>query len=68
MAAIIEYEDLQPVLDVVQALRQKHFVLDSHTHKRGDSAAALARATHRLQGNLHIGGQEHFYTKPRSLR
>ncbi|MBI6816643.1 xanthine dehydrogenase molybdopterin binding subunit [Pseudomonas syringae] len=61
MAAIIEYEDLQPVLDVVQALRQKHFVLDSHTHKRGDSAAALARATHRLQGNLHIGGQEHFY-------
>lgn len=24
MAAIIEYEDLEPVLDVVQALRQKH--------------------------------------------
>ncbi|WP_147473848.1 molybdopterin cofactor-binding domain-containing protein, partial [Pseudomonas syringae] len=61
MAAIIEYEDLEPVLDVVQALRQKHFVLDSHTHKRGDSATALKGATHRLQGNLHIGGQEHFY-------
>lgn len=61
MAAIIEYEDLEPVLDVVQALRQKHFVLDSHTHKRGDSAMALKGATHRLQGNLHIGGQEHFY-------
>ncbi len=61
MAAIIEYEDLEPVLDVVDALHKKHFVLDSHTHKRGDSATALAGAPRRLQGSLHIGGQEHFY-------
>jgi xanthine dehydrogenase large subunit len=61
MAAIIEYEDLQPVLDVEEALRKKHFVLDSHQHKIGDSATALASAPHRLQGSLHIGGQEHFY-------
>ena len=61
MAAIIEYEDLEPVLDVVQAYHNKHFVLDSHTHQRGDSATALASAPHRLQGTLHIGGQEHFY-------
>ncbi|WP_312147150.1 MULTISPECIES: xanthine dehydrogenase molybdopterin binding subunit [Stutzerimonas stutzeri subgroup] len=61
MAAIIEYEDLEPVLDVVEALHKKHFVLDSHTHQRGDSATALASAPRRLQGSLHIGGQEHFY-------
>ncbi|MFL1585343.1 xanthine dehydrogenase molybdopterin binding subunit [Stutzerimonas stutzeri] len=61
MAAIIEYEDLEPVLDVVEALHKKHFVLDSHTHKRGDSVTALASAPRRLQGSLHIGGQEHFY-------
>ncbi len=61
MAAIIEYEDLEPVLDVVEALHKKHFVLDSHTHKRGDSASALAGAPRRLTGSLHIGGQEHFY-------
>ncbi len=61
MAAIIEYEDLEPVIDVVDALRKKHFVLDSHTHKRGDSSAALTTAPRRLQGSLHIGGQEHFY-------
>ncbi|SNT00952.1 xanthine dehydrogenase molybdopterin binding subunit [Pseudomonas segetis] len=61
MAAVIEYEDLEPVLDVVDALRKKHFVLDSHQHKIGDSAGALAAAPHRLQGRLHIGGQEHFY-------
>ncbi|MDT4798887.1 putative xanthine dehydrogenase subunit D [compost metagenome] len=61
MAAIVEYEDLEPVLDVVDALRKKHFVLDSHQHKRGDSSSALARSKNRLQGTLHIGGQEHFY-------
>ena len=61
MAAIIEYEDLEPVLDVVEALRKKHFVLASHTHRIGDSASKLAGAKHRLQGTLHIGGQEHFY-------
>ncbi|WP_263140993.1 xanthine dehydrogenase molybdopterin binding subunit [Pseudomonas sp. RIT-PI-AD] len=61
MAALIEYEDLEPVLDVEEALRKRYFVLDSHQHKRGDSAAALAAAPRRLQGRLHIGGQEHFY-------
>ncbi|MCO6059604.1 xanthine dehydrogenase molybdopterin binding subunit [Pseudomonas sp. MOB-449] len=61
MAAIVEYEDLEPVLDVVDALRKKHFVLDSHQHKRGDSSSALAASKNRLQGTLHIGGQEHFY-------
>jgi xanthine dehydrogenase large subunit len=61
MAAIIEYEDLEAVLSVEDALNKKHFVLDSHQHKRGDSARALASAPRRLQGKLHIGGQEHFY-------
>ncbi|MGN2623310.1 xanthine dehydrogenase molybdopterin binding subunit [Stutzerimonas balearica] len=61
MAAVIEYEDLEPVLDVVEALHKKHFVLESHTHQRGDSASALAAAPRRLAGSLHIGGQEHFY-------
>jgi xanthine dehydrogenase large subunit len=61
MAAIVEYEDLEPVLDVVDALRKKHFVLASHTHRIGDSASKLASAPRRLQGTLHIGGQEHFY-------
>ncbi|NVK42285.1 MAG: xanthine dehydrogenase molybdopterin binding subunit [Oceanospirillaceae bacterium] len=61
MAAVIEYEDLEPVLSVEEALKKEHFVLDSHQHKRGDSAKALAGAPNRLQGSLHIGGQEHFY-------
>ncbi|TBU75590.1 xanthine dehydrogenase molybdopterin binding subunit [Phytopseudomonas daroniae] len=61
MAAIVEYQDLEPVLDVVQAMRSQHYVVDLHQQRRGDAPAALAAAPHRLQGQLHIGGQEHFY-------
>lgn len=61
MAALIEYEELPPLLDVVEALGKRHFVLDSHQQRIGDADAALASAPHRLQGSLHIGGQEHFY-------
>ncbi|EOD81312.1 Xanthine dehydrogenase, molybdenum binding subunit [Grimontia indica] len=60
-AAIVEYELLPAALDVEEALAQELFVTDSHTQKRGDSAAAIANAEHLLEGSLHVGGQEHFY-------
>lgn len=60
-AALIEYEPLEAILDVREALRREHFLSPSHSHKLGDAAAALAAAPHRLQGELAIGGQEHFY-------
>lgn len=61
MAAIVEYEALPPVLDVKEALEKELFVTESHQQKRGDSAAALAKAKHIIEGDLEIGGQEHFY-------
>ncbi|MFV9686316.1 xanthine dehydrogenase molybdopterin binding subunit [Pantoea sp. Ep11b] len=60
-AAVIEYEVLEPLLDVEQALAQGSFVQEPHVHQRGDVEAALARAPHRVSGSFHIGGQEHFY-------
>ncbi|WP_323169010.1 xanthine dehydrogenase molybdopterin binding subunit [Pantoea agglomerans] len=60
-AAVIEYEVLEPLLDVEQALAQGSFVQEPHIHQRGDVEAALARAPHRVSGAFHIGGQEHFY-------
>jgi len=60
-AAVIEYEVLEPLLDVEQALAQGSFVQEPHIHQRGDADAALARAPHRVSGSFHIGGQEHFY-------
>ncbi|MDC7828105.1 MULTISPECIES: xanthine dehydrogenase molybdopterin binding subunit [Pseudomonas] len=60
-AALIEYEPLEAILDVKEALKREHFISPSHSHLIGDAAAALAAAPHRLQGELAIGGQEHFY-------
>lgn len=60
-AAIVEYEALPAILDVKEALAKKHFVTESHQQKRGDSAKALAKAKHIIEGELEIGGQEHFY-------
>lgn len=61
MAAIIEYEELPPILDVEEAFAKQHYVLDPHQLVLGDAKKALDNATNRFQGTLHIGGQEHFY-------
>ncbi|MCS3408767.1 xanthine dehydrogenase molybdopterin binding subunit [Serratia sp. AKBS12] len=57
----VSYQPLPAQLDVRNALAQGDVVQESHCHRRGDAAAALARARHRLQGELQVGGQEHFY-------
>ena len=57
----IAYEDLEPILDPRKAVEADSFVLPSETIKRGDSAAAIASAAHRLQGSMSLGGQDQFY-------
>lgn len=59
--ANIEYDVLEPTLNVEKALADKFFVRPTHQHVRGDSAKALAAAPHRIQGRQHVNGQEHFY-------
>ncbi|MFD2179746.1 xanthine dehydrogenase molybdopterin binding subunit [Veronia pacifica] len=61
MAAVVDYEILQPAIDVEASLAKEFFVTDSHTQKRGDAKAAIAASPHVLKGDIHIGGQEHFY-------
>lgn len=62
--AIVEYEELPAILDIKEALLKQHFVCDSHWQQRGDSEEALANAPHQIHGEIHIGGQEHFYLEP----
>jgi xanthine dehydrogenase large subunit len=57
----IEIEPLSPVLTIEEAIERKQFIGPTRHVARGDTAAALAAAEHRLSGELHIGGQEHFY-------
>lgn len=59
--AVIDYEELPPILTVEAALAEQSFVLPTEIMSRGDAKAALAAAAHRLQGTLTIGGQDQFY-------
>jgi xanthine dehydrogenase large subunit len=61
MQAVVEYEDLPAILTVDAALAQQSFVLPTKILRRGKPAEALARARHRLKGDVRIGGQDHFY-------
>ncbi len=57
----VTYERLDPVLGIRDAIAKGSFHTQPHVIRRGDVAAALSGAAHRLSGELDIGGQEHFY-------
>jgi xanthine dehydrogenase large subunit len=56
-----DIEALPAILTPQQALAAQSFVLPPVHVRRGDAAAALKKAPHRLSGTLEVGGQEHFY-------
>jgi xanthine dehydrogenase large subunit len=60
--AQVIYVDLPPVLDIQRARALgTGFVAPGMTLTRGDAAAALASAPHRIKGRVTTGGQDHFY-------
>jgi xanthine dehydrogenase molybdopterin binding subunit/xanthine dehydrogenase small subunit len=62
-AALVEvaYEPLPPVLTLAAAIAQESYHTTPHVLARGDCTAALAAAPCRLDGEITMGGQEHFY-------
>jgi xanthine dehydrogenase large subunit len=59
--AKIEYQELEAVLTVKDALAKQSFVRPPFSMKRGDSGSAIAKAEHQLSGEISVGGQEHMY-------
>ncbi len=59
--AIIEYEELEAILDPLSAVEKRSFVLPSETMVRGDPDTALQNAPHRVQRRVSLGGQDQFY-------
>ncbi len=58
---VVHCEELDAILDPLQAVEQKSFVLPSETLTRGDPDKALDAAPHRLQRRVTLGGQDQFY-------
>lgn len=50
-----------PILSITEALSAGSYVSKPQIMKRGDAAQEIAKAPHRISGELEIGGQDHFY-------
>lgn len=59
--AQVDYDDLPAILTPQAARAAQSYVLPPMRLARGDAQAAFARATHKVKGELYVGGQEQFY-------
>ncbi len=58
----VEIEPLEPILTIEQALAaDSRFEDGPRIYVKGDAAAALAGSPRTIDGEIEIGGQEHFY-------
>ena len=57
----IRYAPLPALHSIEQAIAADSFHAPAERLHRGEPEHALAQAVHRLEGELFIGGQEHFY-------
>jgi xanthine dehydrogenase large subunit len=60
--AKIEITAEPAILTIEQALKaESRFEDGPRIYTKGDPASAMGNATHRVQGRINLGGQEHFY-------
>jgi xanthine dehydrogenase large subunit len=59
--AKIDIEERPPAITVADALKTGGRVQEDYGFGRGEASVAIGRVAHRLEGELSIGGQEHFY-------
>src|SRR5207302_3721132 len=57
----VSYQPLLAMLTIEDAIAAQSFHSGPHTIERGDAWSAIARSALQFEGELAIGGQEHFY-------
>ena len=68
LKAKIEYLEEAPQLSLADSIAEEFYVRPPHRMQRGNSTEVLAQSKHRLQGEIEIGGQEHFYLEGQVAR
>ncbi|KAH0621628.1 hypothetical protein JD844_023150, partial [Phrynosoma platyrhinos] len=64
----IIYKDLEPVvLTIEEAIEHKSFFSPRRKLEQGNVQEGFAMAQHIVEGEIHIGGQEHFYMETQSV-
>jgi len=59
--AEVAYAPRAAILTIADARAANALLEDPQVMQRGDAAAAIADAPHRLTGRIGVGGQDHFY-------
>ena len=59
--ATVKVKELTPILTIEDAMEAGSFVMPPKGITRGDAAAAIASAAHKIQGTVRTGQQEQFY-------
>jgi xanthine dehydrogenase large subunit len=59
--AQVQVKALKPILTIEDAMEAGSFVMPPKGITRGDAAAAIANAAHKIQGTVRTGQQEQFY-------
>ncbi|PSB06850.1 xanthine dehydrogenase molybdopterin binding subunit [filamentous cyanobacterium CCP2] len=57
----VEYEPLEPILSIKDAIGAGSFHGGGQTVRRGEPETALENSTYRLEGEVEMNGQDHFY-------
>jgi xanthine dehydrogenase molybdopterin binding subunit len=57
----VEYELLEPILTIEDAMAKNNLLGPPRTMQRGDADAAMKSAPHVITGELRTGAQEHWY-------
>src|SRR6202034_1316228 len=60
LLAKIDVDARTPAVTIADALVSGARVQDDYAFRRGDAATVIDKATHQLDGQFSIGGQEHF--------
>ncbi|XP_043487382.1 xanthine dehydrogenase isoform X2 [Polistes fuscatus] len=68
-SVVVEYEDIEPlIVSIEEAIKHNSF-FTAFTKRiiRGDANKAFAETDHIIEGEIHTGGQEHFYLETNAV-
>jgi xanthine dehydrogenase/oxidase len=66
-AVKVEYEELQAIFTIEEAIEKESYFEHSRFIKKGDTEKAFAEADHVFTGISRMGGQEHFYLETQAV-
>ncbi|KAM9316879.1 xanthine dehydrogenase/oxidase [Gastrophryne carolinensis] len=60
-AVKVAYEELEPIITIQEAIDKQSFYLPIKKIENGNTERGFQEADHIIEGEIYIGGQEHFY-------